>query len=460
MPSNTDYQYMDTPLPEDIAALIALGEPGEAENAIEAWLTRDIPEALKARLALEKVHLAQYADVYTLDQQSLLTALRAHAPDFSLDDLTRLHREGWLDCRAMGGRLLYMKDTVDSLLKANPAFATRVGQPLKPENPVLDTVIARIKKARAYSADITLRLSLSIAPNAFAPGRYRVHLPAPITALSQHDIHLISSAPENGKIASEAAPQRTLYFDADMPENHPFTAEYAYTQTVRYADLWTPMQPSILYPHAPAPTGDDLAPCPPHIVFTPYLISLAREITKNDAAPLDQARSVYRWITGHVRYAYQRPYRMIASGAEYTATGLKGDCGLQALLFITLLRTLGIPARWESGLYAGPNHVGCHDLAQFYTEAYGWLPADCSFGGSGFRSGNEERRAFYFGNLDPYRFVANNRYFAAFEDQKRYLRHDPYDNQSGEAETDSRVLPRSAYDTTYTLLGLTEREEA
>lgn len=460
MPSNNDYQYMDTPLPEDIAALIALGEPGEAENAIEAWLTRDIPAALKARLALEKTHLAQYGDVYTLDQQSLLAALRAHVPDFSADDLALLHRDGWLDCRVMGGKRMYMKDTVDSLLKACPSFAARAGQPLTPEHATLDTVIACIKKAGVYSADITLRLSLAITPAAFAPGRYRVHLPCPKPALSQHGIRLIAASPGNGMMALEDAPQRTLYFDAYLAENRPFTAEYSYTQTVRCADLWTPMKPAILYPHAPAPTGEDLAPCPPHIVFTPYLTALAEEITKESDTPLDKARSVYLWITGHVRYAYQRPYRMIAGGAEHTATGLKGDCGLQSLLFIALLRILGIPARWESGLYAGPNHVGCHDWAQFYTETYGWLPADCSFGGSAFRAGSEERRAFYFGNLDPYRLVANSRYFAPFEHPRQYVRHDPYDNQSGEVETDSRALPHSEYDTAYTLIGLTEREEA
>lgn len=459
MVSNIDYASMCTPLPEDLAALIALGNIDEAEKAIQTWLKRDLPEALHARLALELVHLKQIADVYTLDENALISALRAHVPDFSKDDLASLMREGWLDCKAIGGRTFYLQRTVDSLLKANPAFAKRAGQALKSENPVLDSVIARIKQSGVLSADITLRLSLNIASSAFAPGRYRVHLPCPKPSMSQHNIRLLYSSPRGGVTAKESAPQRTLFFDVCMEENHPFEAEYAYTQTARYADLYTPMQPVILYPDAQAPTEDDLAPCAPHIVFTPYLKSLAHEITRNEQTPLDKARSVYQWITGHVRYAFQRPYRMIANGSEYTAIGLKGDCGLQALLFITLLRILGIPARWESGLYAGPDHVGCHDWAQFYTEAYGWLPADCSFGGAGFRSGNEERRAFYFGNLDPYRLVANSRYFAPFEGLRQYLRHDPYDNQSGEVETEHRALLSNEYDTVYTLTDLTLREE-
>ena len=53
---------------------------------------------------------------------------------------------------------------------------------------------------------------------------------------------------------------------------------------------------------------------------------------------------------------------------------------MQALLFITLCRMSGIPARWQSGLYATEFYTGCHDWAQFYIEPYGWVFADPSFG--------------------------------------------------------------------------------
>ena len=65
-----------------------------------------------------------------------------------------------------------------------------------------------------------------------------------------------------------------------------------------------------------------------------------------------------------------------------------GRCGIQALLFVTLCRAVDIPARWQSGLYTTPVNVGCHDWAQFYVEPYGWLFADCSFGGSAWRAGS------------------------------------------------------------------------
>ena len=72
------------------------------------------------------------------------------------------------------------------------------------------------------------------------------------------------------------------------------------------------------------------------------------------------------------------------------------------------------------------------------TPQTGWLNADVSFGSSAHRMGEEWRRRHYFGNLDPWRMVANNRFQAEFEPSFDGMREDPYDNQMGEASVDGR----------------------
>jgi transglutaminase-like putative cysteine protease len=115
---------------------------------------------------------------------------------------------------------------------------------------------------------------------------------------------------------------------------------------------------------------------------------------------------------------------------------------VQALLFIGLCRCAGIPAKWQSGKYVTPESTGNHDWAMFYIEPWGWLFADCSFGGSAYRAGVKERHDFYFGNLDPFRMAANNALLKEFTPAKKHWRIDPYDNQSGEAEYENRGLRR------------------
>ena len=111
------------------------------------------------------------------------------------------------------------------------------------------------------------------------------------------------------------------------------------------------------------------------------------------------------------------------------------------LLFVILCRIAGVPARWQSGLSIDPDYVGAHDWAQFYLEGWGWLFADCSYGGSAWRAGSRKRHLFYFGNLDPMRMAANQAYQAEFVHPGKQLRVDPFDNQGGEMEREGAQLP-------------------
>ena len=236
----------------------------------------------------------------------------------------------------------------------------------------------------------------------------------------------------------EDAPVRTAYFERHMDSNAPFFVEYEYTNTVKYFSMDMPAPAEPLYPSVPAPDADDLAELPGHIMFTPYLRALAADICKDETDPLKKARLIYDYVTTHVRYSFMREYFLLPPIAEYVATGLKGDCGVQALLFITLCRISGIPARWQSGLSASLTEAGSHDWAQFYAPGWGWLFADCSFGGGALANGSRERWNYYFGNLDPFRMVANSRFQARMEPEKKFPRNDPYDNQSGECENERK----------------------
>ena len=144
-----------------------------------------------------------------------------------------------------------------------------------------------------------------------------------------------------------------------------------------------------------------------------------------------------------MRYSVVRQYGTFSQIPEYVGTSLKGDCGFQALLFITLCRCAGLPARWQSGLYATPYETGCHDWAQYYVAPFGWLFADCSFGGAAYREGDEERRVFYGANLDPYRVPQASEFQHGFCLPEDALREDPYDNQVGEIICEGQALSQN-----------------
>lgn len=184
--------------------------------------------------------------------------------------------------------------------------------------------------------------------------------------------------------------------------------------------------------------------------------ALTAHVVDGIERPVDRARAIYDYVTRNVDYRYQPEYAQLDAIADACAKSLRGDCGVMALLFITMCRIAGVPARWQSGLYVACDYIGPHDWAMFYTEEYGWLWADCSFGSSARRAGDEVRRRHHFGNLDPWRMVANARFQAEFSPTFDEVRSDPYDNQMGEASVDGRGLDSCEMVRTVELLEMAE----
>jgi transglutaminase-like putative cysteine protease len=111
---------------------------------------------------------------------------------------------------------------------------------------------------------------------------------------------------------------------------------------------------------------------------------------------------------------------------------------VQALVFITLCRAAGIPARWQSGFETLPRRDDMHDWAEFYVAPWGWLPADPSFG---LQKHDDPRvREFYFGHLDAYRMIVNTDYARPLFPPSTGLRAEPNDFQRGEVEIDGHNL--------------------
>lgn len=314
------------------------------------------------------------------------------------------------------------------------------------EKQALYNVIQTIQTQGTAAVRFHIRASLQVKEQAFQKGAITVHLPVPAESLQQQEIQIQALTDAPYQLASAKSGQRTICFQEEMQRNHPFMVEYTYTNRVDYVNLYTEEAEKLAeLTETDKKMQDffqteDLEEQLPHIRFTPFMAALAEEIIGKETNPLRKARKIYDYITTAIEYSFVRDYFTIENLSEYAAIGGKGDCGIQSLVFITLCRIAGIPARWQSGLYTTPYTAGCHDWAQVYLAPYGWRYVDCSFGGSAHRDNAEERRQFYFGNLDPFRMVANGKFQQEFDVPKQFLRADPYDNQRGEAEYEDRGL--------------------
>lgn len=449
MNQNDTLRYLHIGLPDDIARRKAWGDFDGAIRLIDRRLAQpDVPEALRACLIAEREIMRRIPDDYPLTRASALAEVREHIPDFSeeeFDERVDAGKIGWL---YIGGEMRFFNRFFPTMCKAEPAFAARAGVQMHGVESVtreegegrLDRV-ARIMREKGQIANsIRIRASVRVKDENFTPGMFvRVHLPIPAACEQQSDIRIERLFPENGKIAPEDAEQRTVCWEEHMTENHEFSVEYSYIHTAKYHDV------SSIRTDKVQPTCDT-EEVPPHVVFTPYIRALVSALTKGVDDPLEKAHIFYDFITLNMKYTFMPSYFILENIAESCARSFTGDCGVFALLFLTLCRCAGIPCQWQSGLTAEPDFCGGHDWCRFYIAPYGWLYADTSYGTAAVRAQNEQRRKFYFGNLDAYRMVANRAFQAPFTIDKQYWRADPYDNQVGEIETSERGLENSEFE--------------
>lgn len=434
---NDYFRYLNIGLPEDIRRRKYAGDLTGAIAAIDRRLEEaGTPEALRKSLTVQREILRRLPLDYPLTRQEALDLARARIPDFSEAEFDRLEEERRIDWIYLDGVKHYFNRWFDSLCVTDAGIARRAGiRPVGADGHDNGTqVLAQMREKGGAAMRIRCRASVQLKEETFQKGtRVRAYLPLPCACPDQSDIQIEAVHPAPTHISPEDAAQRVVFWEEVMEENHPFTVEFSYTRTARYTDLSHP-QPAAERPDF------DTEELPPHVVFTPYLRALARTLTQGVEEPLEQARRFYDYITLNVKYAYSRAYFCLEDIPDACARNLRGDCGIMALLFITLCRCAGIPARWESGWKAEPGFCGAHDWARFYVSPYGWLYADPSFGCGAARQGNEARRQHYFGNLDPFRMAANNRFQADFDVPKDHWRADPYDNQVGEMELPDRGL--------------------
>jgi transglutaminase-like putative cysteine protease len=454
---STGLSYQSVPLPEDLQKLKFYGDFKGAENLIASLLAGEIPQALRRRLEIELTILDLLAHgEYPHSLEAAQGIMEKNIRDYNRNELIELQKSGWADWIFINGAVHFQRRFFENLIKTNPDYEKRLISPgiddaSEKERIMLDDNMGVMKTRGGRTVEIRLRSSLWIKKAFERIGKpVRVHLPIPGNGRQVRDFTLIQTTPEASFVAPPEVPQRTVCFETVLKGDDVFSVEYTYTNHVDYVKTDPPLAKAFV-PGAAAggfPLGEQL----PHIRFTPYLRLLLEEILQGETNPLQKVRRIYDFITTRVMYSYMREYAALENISEYAAINLKGDCGVQAILFITLCRMAGIPAKWQSGLAVSEYHTGCHDWAEFYIEPWGWMFADPSYGGSAWRRGETGRWNYYFCNLDIYRMPANSAILEDFIPAKKHTRADPVDSQVGELEYDDRGLPAYSFETKQELL--------
>ncbi len=439
-------------------ALVKSGKFKQAESLLNTADARADAEALRARQeALEIIRRTRIE--YSLDPAGLLAKIRRSVPDATARDAERWAKDSRARYRMIDGQKLYFRREPQNIFlfcaEAKERRAKAGKAPAEDKWKLTDhlkEVVAEAEKTgevEVHPVHHRITFTLTVRPN--TPGvkagsRLRVWLPYPQEYRQQRDVKLISASPEPTLIAPNAvdgnpvggAPQRTLYFEqqvADPTKPIRFKEVFEYNSFAYYPRL----DEAKAQPLPPDWNGACLGERPPHIVFTPALRREAARIVGSETNALAKARKIFRWTSANVKWNAEDEYCTIPSFAIKGFTAGRGDCGVQATVFITLCRIAGIPARWQSGWETKPTSSwGMHDWSEIYIAPWGWLPADASYGVQ--KSDDPRIADFYCGHQDSYRAIFNLDWGRDFVPPMESLRSEPADLQRGEVEVDGKDL--------------------
>ncbi len=466
---------------EKVNQLEQQGHFKEAAAALnQALADKALPAADRKHLEFELDRLARIKKDFSFTKDELFAELQKSVKGLSAQEHEQWLSEGRFDSREIDGQRCFMDSSVANLFFRYPELYAR-HLPAKAiawlNNPALEKghweSCVAIKRAalaekKPYVLPKRFRVTMTVTADADAAPAgelVRAWLPVPRRYPFQGDFELFSASSPVKQLAEEESPIRCIYLEqpARKDKATEFRIEYNYTMH----GIWFNIKPESVRPCDP----NDSALKPftqqaPHVVFTPEIRALAQQIAGSETNPCLKARKFYDWIADHIKYSYAIEYSTIRNISDYCRTKGYGDCGEEALLFITLCRLEGIPARWQSGWNLFPGAKTIHDWSEIYLEPYGWVPVDPYMGVFAARYATtltpEQRRAirdFYFGGLDQYRLAANSDHSQSLTPPKRSLRSDDVDFQRGELEWGSHNIYFDRYSYALTLKELKPERE-
>jgi hypothetical protein len=288
-------------------------------------------------------------------------------------------------------------------------------------------------KHQVKPVSLWIRYTISVKPDMVPAGetiRCWIPYPREIPGRQEH-IRLIKSDPVKNFIADNEHQQRTIYLEKLANENEEtnFSVEYEFVNHGVYFDIDPEKVSEVDLKGDQAPFLEEK---PPHIVFSDDLKELSLSVIGNETNPYRKAQLLFEWVDKNIPWASAREYSTIRNLSLYGFQNRHGDCGIRAMLFITLCRMNGIPARWQSGWDFKPPYYNMHDWGMIYFEPYGWMPMDVDYG---LHDSKEEKlKWFYLSGMDSYRLIVNDAFSQAFDPGKKHFRSETIDFQRGELE--------------------------
>jgi transglutaminase-like putative cysteine protease len=428
------------PTIEQIDQTIEKGNFIEAEKMIRLALTNSsLTPAERWEMNFKIERMNRIERDFSVSDTSVYNYIRKFHPELSSDEIDMWETNNAIENMVINGEKRYFHSAGRNLFRIDTSAAKYYEGANGRQSDSLDRFLAKYLPVAISNLSspvrMKIRYTLTVKADEVPEGEIiRVWMPYPRTDASSHkEIKLISTSQPLYTIAPDEYLHKSIYMEGVAKSGEPSTFGYelsysSYNQYFSFSpeDIKEYKKESDLY-------KEYTAECGSHIRFSDNIKKAVEEAIGEETNPYLKVKRIFTWINSNFPWASAREYSTIENIPEYVLTNRHGDCGQVSLLFITMARYAGIPAKWESGWMMHPGNKNLHDWSEVYYEGVGWVPVDQSFGRV-FDAPDEESHWFFTKGLDAFRMIVNEGVSAPFYPAKIHPRSETVDFQRGEVE--------------------------
>lgn len=429
----------------EIQLLIDDGNFTEARTLINDELKTIADEQISYDLKF-KLDLMDRIEIdFNKSETDVLKYIRKYFPDVDSDQLRGWELKKKLEVKIINGERRYFRNAAPNLFRVDEVCKKKKEEVdgmqksklelfLSEELPKVVAASSKTKQRFIKRGQIKINFSVTVPANTIPEGEViRCWLPFPKeNSQRQKNINLISAFPKSYIIAPDSILQRSIYFEQKTVKD----AETRFNIELSY-DAYAEYLHDLFSQKLTVDTSSNLfieftSERKPHINFSDELKSLSQKIVGGEKNLKEKFKKIYEFISEEVPWASALEYSTINSISNYCIEKGYGDCGIKSLLFITLCRYNGIPAKWQSGWMFQPGSVNLHDWSQVYFDQTGWITVDSDYG---LQPSDDENVKWYFAKgVDAFHFIVNEDFGKEFYPAKIFPRSETVDFQRGELE--------------------------
>jgi transglutaminase-like putative cysteine protease len=380
---------------------------------------------------------------FTLSQEDVDNQLLLKLGSCTPEEFRRYENLNWLESRIIDGEKRYFKRSVRNVMlmqerERGESFSGLVSNNLTKiclDNATKITEsTAKDPQKRVAPVKMVVTYTLVVDDGAVPDGdTVRCWLPFPREDHNrQSEVELIFSQPVLYTLSPLNSTHRTIYLEQVAVKGHPteFSIRFGYQSDGFYKNV----RDERLIPYD---VSEDLYTAytreeAPHIAFSDRIKRLSDSIVGKATDPRMKVSLIYHWIHKNIPWSGALEYSVMPNISEYVLDNMRGDCGMQTFLFMSMARYQGVPVKWQSGWMMHPGEVNLHDWCEVYFQGIGWVPLDMSFGL--LPSDRREINEFYLSGIDSYRLIVNEGIAGELYPSKKFPRSEPFDFQRGEVE--------------------------